>query len=62
MAAVPPLEMACQVGGGCAPTLEMVRSWVECNAALEGYVAEVNRILNVDFRGSVLEVDFRGRP
>ena len=40
----------------------MMRSQVECNAALEGCVTEVNLILTVDFRGSILEVDFRSRP
>ena len=62
MAAVPPLEMACRVGGGCAPPLEMVWIRGECNVALESCVAEINLILKVDFRGSILVVDFRGCP
>ena len=62
MAAVPPLEMACRVGGGCRPPLEMVRSRVECNAALNFCVSEVKLILTDEFRGTILEVDCRGRP
>ena len=34
----------------------------KCNAASEGCVAEVNLILTVDFRGSILEVDCCGLP
>ena len=62
MAVVPHLEVAWRVDGGCAPPLEMLCNWVECDVALRFYVAEVNLTLKVDFRGLILKADFRGRP
>ena len=53
VAVVPPLEMEGQVGGGCAPPLEMLRSRVVCGVALSCCVAAVNLILTVDFRGPI---------
>ena len=62
VAVVPPFEMEGQVGGGCAPPLEMLRSRVVCSAALSCCVAAVNLILTVNFRVTILEVDCHRRP